>query len=470
LTVTPPVGSLEDGPPCTVYEKCWNYVWTGDLAVGDVITVTTIEPQSTIGGEEGTLYTATVVITDALGDYVTEPVTGTAVGKITHFANLIPTKTAPDEIGAGQTMTYTIQVLDSAFTTEMEPPPVLTETVPASLTVVSISDGGTSENVNGKEVITWELPQMGPGDYVFRSFQVEVDPDLVSGTLIVNNDYQTTWHESEITGTLSNLGEPVTTTVREVGLVDSYKTVSPVWALPGKGTVLTYTLHVVNSGPYDLSGVQLTDIFPWEHTTYQRDAMASDGTLSSDIVSLVWDGDVEAYSEQLITFTVVVDDFFEGVITNTATISHPSLNEDKVVTAVAYITDKPVLFISKKATPDPVAAGSALLYQIKVTNLGQQATMLTITDTVPANTGYVFGSASSGGLLVGDTVEWTLPVLNPGESLTVTFMVTAQGGKEIVNEKYVVRCAEGVVAVGEPVVTRVTFPVRTVLLPLAMKE
>lgn len=305
---------------------------------------------------------------------------------------------------------------------------------------------------------------------MFRSFQVEVDPDLVSGTLIVNNDYRTTWSESEITGTLSNLGEPVTTTVREVGLIDSYKTVSPVWALPGEGTVLTYTLHVVNSGPYDLSGVHLSDIFPWEHGTYQRDAVASDGTLSSDIVSLVWDGNVEAYSEQLITFTVVVDDFFEGVITNTATITHTSLKQDKIVIAVAYITDKPVLFISKTATPDPVAVGSYLLYQIKVTNLGQQATMLTITDTVPANTAYVFGSASSGGLLEGDTVEWTLPVLNPGESLTVTYMVTAQGGKEIINEKYVVRCAEGVVAVGEPVVTRVKFPMKVVLLPLAMKR
>ena len=36
------------------------------MAVGDVITFTTIEGQSTIGGEEGTHYTATVVITDDL--------------------------------------------------------------------------------------------------------------------------------------------------------------------------------------------------------------------------------------------------------------------------------------------------------------------------------------------------------------------------------------------------------------------
>ena len=65
------------------------------MAVGDVITFTTIEGQSTIGGEEGTHYTATVVITDDLSGFVTEPVTATAIGHITHFANLIPTKSAP---------------------------------------------------------------------------------------------------------------------------------------------------------------------------------------------------------------------------------------------------------------------------------------------------------------------------------------------------------------------------------------
>ena len=42
------------------------------MAVGDVITFTTIEGQSTIGGEEGTHYTATVVVTDDLSGYVTD--------------------------------------------------------------------------------------------------------------------------------------------------------------------------------------------------------------------------------------------------------------------------------------------------------------------------------------------------------------------------------------------------------------
>jgi len=470
LVIPPDAGTLVDGPPCDTGFPCTNFIWTGDLAVGEVITFTTDEGQSTIGGQQGTHYTATVVITDELSGYVTEPVIATAIGEMTHYANLVPTKSAPPEIGPGQVMTYTIQVFDSGLSTEEPPPPVLTETVPASVTLLSISDGGTSEIIYGREVISWELPPMGPGDYLNRSFAVRANDDLVSGTLIINDDYRTSWYVERISGTLSNLGEPVTTTVHEVGLIDSYKTVIPTWALPGTGTVLTYVVHVVNSGPNDLSGVQVSDIFPWQNTTYQRDAVASEGTLASDIVSLEWTGDVASYSEELITFTVMVDDFFEGVVTNTATISHETLKQDKVIKAVAYINDKPVLHISKKATPDPATVGNPLLYQIQVTNLGQQATILVVTDTIPANTSYIFGSASLGGLVVDDVVQWTLPVLKPGETLKLTFQVSVQGGNEIINDSYAVRCDEGVFAYGDPVKTRVWYPMRNVFLPLAFRD
>jgi uncharacterized repeat protein (TIGR01451 family) len=234
--------------------------------------------------------------------------------------------------------------------------------------------------------------------------------------------------------------------------------------------VLTYEVHVVNSGPNLLSGVQVSDIFPWENSTYQRDAVVSAGSLVSDIVSFEWTGDLAPYSEEQITFTTVVDDFFEGVLTNTATITHTSLKQDVVVTAIAYITNKPVLHISKVATPNPVMVGSPLLYQIQVTNLGQQATLLEVTDTIPAHTSYISGSASSGGQVVDGVVQWTLPVLNHGETQKLTFQVTVQGGEEIINNRYAVSCDEGVFAYGESVVTRVRYLIRRVLLPLIFKQ
>jgi len=214
----------------------------------------------------------------------------------------------------------------------------------------------------------------------------------------------------------------------------------------------------------------VSDIFPWENTTYQRDAVASAGSLISDIVNLEWTGDIAPYSEQLITFTAVVDDFFEGVVTNTATITHTSLQQEVIVSAVAFITDKPVLRISKTAAPDLVSLDNPLLYQIQATNLGQQATRLVVTDIIPTNTSYIIGSASSGGQVVGDVIQWNLPVLEPGQTLKLTFQVAVLGGTEIINEGYSVRCDEGVSAYGEPVVTPVRSLIQRVLLPMAFRN
>jgi uncharacterized repeat protein (TIGR01451 family) len=453
LLQEPAIGQFSVGPVCG--EKCVSYLWMGDLAVGEAVTLTTIEGQSTIGGEEGDHYTATLVMTDQLGAYTTEPYSATAIGRITHFANLIPSKSAPLVIGAGQVMTYELQVYNSGLSTDEPPFPVLTDTVPSSTTLVRVSDDGQVMGTGEGAVISWTLPEMSPGDRLFRSFAVQVDSDLVSGTQIFNNQYSTRWFEIDTSSYFSNIGEPVTTTVKEIGLIDSYKAVEPEVLFPAEDNLVTYTIHVVNSSPSWLYGVTAHDIFPWEYSTYLRNATASAGSLVSDIVSLNWEGDVAGNSEEVITFTLLIDPFFDGVLTNTVFIDHPSLQQPVQKSAVTHVTDKPVLQITKTASPDPVSPGEELTYQIKVENLGQQATVIVVTDTLPANTELVMGSVTAGGQLQGDTLRWTTLFLPPGESRTYSFKVTVLGGKQVINDRYRVSCAEGVSARGEPVYTDV---------------
>lgn len=466
LIAIPPGGTFYDGPECG--EKCVAYRWVGDVNHSETITLTTIEGQNTIGGDEGIIYTATVVITDSLNNVTTEPISATATGRVTHLANLIPMKSAPAVIGRGNLMTYTITVWNSGLSTDEPPLPVLTDTVPANTTLVSVSDDGTSQTVGGSTLVSWELPPMGPGDQETRSFTVRVDGDLVSGTLLLNEDYGTSWFEIEDSTIYSNTGDPVTTTVQEVGLIDSYKEVTPTLALPGPDNVLTYYLHIVNSSALPLSNVSVYDYLPWQDSTYQRDAVASAGQVISDIVSVEWTGSIDAYSSEVVTMSVQVDAGFKGAITNTAVISHPNLLESVVVDAVAYITDEPVLEIVKSAKPDPVEPGEELQYTIRVTNHGQQATGLVITDTVPANTTYVAGSASAGGQLVNGQVRWQWPVLGAGESHTFSFRVTVGTGKRVINEFYGVSSAEGVSDVGPPVIT--TIKRNIVYLPAIFKQ
>jgi hypothetical protein len=143
---------------------------------------------------------------------------------------------------------------------------------------------------------------------------------------------------------------------------------------------LPYPVHLVNSSALALSDVTAYDLLPWAASTYRRDAVASSGQILSDIVSIAWQGDIAPLSEVVLTASVLVDAHFEGALTNTVVISHPYLPEPVVRHAVAYVTSKPVLFIEKSASPDPVGLGKPLTYRLRVTNLGQQATALVITD------------------------------------------------------------------------------------------
>jgi len=490
LYAIPPIGTpppFPAGPFCG--DQCSSYVWSGDLSVGDVVTFTTHEGQSTIGGEEGTPYTATIVITDGLANMNTAPCTGTAVGKITHSANLIAAKSAPSVIGRGQTMTYTINVWNSALATDEPPYPHLWDVLPISgVTVLndSISHGGQIQTVTLDlsgggtlfvQAISWTLPGFGTGARLFepRTFAVRVNDDLVSGTQIVNHNYIVGWYEVEDDEFLVNAGQSVTTTVQEVGLIHSYKEVTPALASPGPGNVLTYYLHIVNSSELQLDDVTVYDQLPWQSSTYRRDATVSAGAIVSDIVSIAWTGDVGPLSAEAITFTVLVDADYQGPVTNTATISHPSLLDEVIVEAVAYITDEPVLEITKHASPDPVGKGQALRYIICVRNLGQPATHLVITDTIPANTTIVTGSITAGGQFdaASHQVQWELDSLDAGDSRTFEFQVTVGSGREVRNELYVARCAnEGDCdpAWGEPVITPIIGGGHDLYLPLVLRN
>jgi uncharacterized repeat protein (TIGR01451 family) len=310
---------------------------------------------------------------------------------------------------------------------------------------------------------------MSPGDRLARSFTVRVNDDLISGTQIVNSDYRASWYELELGTVLSNTGPSFTTTVQEVGLIASYKIVTPTLAFPGPDNILTFSLHLVNSGPFSLTDVSVYDWLPWENSSYQRDAIATAGQVISDIVSVEWMGDVAPFSEQVVTLTVLVDPGYQGAITNTAVISHPDLLSEIIVDAVAYITSEPVLRITKSASPSPVSAYSNLKYTIHVGNLGQVATSLVISDTIPDGTTYVVDSATGGGDLVGEELFWYVPRLLPGENQVVAFTVNIGGGNVIVNDKYGVRSAEGISAQGAPVVTQIFGGFKIVYLPLIEK-
>ena len=83
-----------------------------------------------------------------------------------------------------------------------------------------------------------------------------------------------------------------------------------------------------------------------------------------------------------------------------------------------------------------VELGDVLMYHITYTNYDTVPVDVVITDTIPEFTTFVDGSADNNGILVGDTVRWTINGIAPKTSVTVTFQVEVTGAKDdiIVNQ------------------------------------
>jgi len=83
-----------------------------------------------------------------------------------------------------------------------------------------------------------------------------------------------------------------------------------------------------------------------------------------------------------------------------------------------------------------VSVGEVLEYAITYTNANETAMDVTVTDTVPAGTELVNGTAGDG-VVNGNTITWQFKV-NPGETKTVTFKVkVVAGGATIKNQAVV---------------------------------
>ena len=107
----------------------------------------------------------------------------------------------------------------------------------------------------------------------------------------------------------------------------------------------------------------------------------------------------------------------------------------------ARTQDTSDLSLSKTA-PALVLPGGEITYQLTITNSGAGPALdLVVQDVLPPNTTYV-----SGGTLVGDTVEWTIPSLagyGGTETKTLVLAANADAGTTILNDTYSAQADSG---------------------------
>jgi uncharacterized repeat protein (TIGR01451 family) len=134
----------------------------------------------------------------------------------------------------------------------------------------------------------------------------------------------------------------------------------------------------------------------------------------------------------------------------------------------------PALVLSKVDAGNPVGPSSNVTYTLTVKNIGNaNATGVTITDPVPANTTFV--SADSGGTNANGTVTWSNLTVPAGGSTSVHFTVSIANAiknkvKSIVNDGVKVTSAQGPSTSGSPFITPIAPPYAVALAPATQTD
>jgi uncharacterized repeat protein (TIGR01451 family) len=288
--------------------------------------------------------------------------------------------------------------------------------------VVGIENEDGSEGLNYPPSLIHDglaikyLPPAPPCPPHVISFQARVNDFVPPETVIVN------------TATISDgvgfsYTRTVTTTAHIVDLWASTKTVKPL-AVPGDA--LTYTILLRNSGEATEAG--FADPIP-AHTRYVPGSVTGGATYNEALNRIQWGGTIPANSERAFTFAVATDSSLPNgtLIVNVATITdgvHPPFTR-----AATTVLKRPDLSTSEKLVSAARAVvGDVITYTLRVKNIGEGLARAILTDSIPAGSLYVPGSAWSGnGTVVyderNDAIVWNGEV--PPQSMsTVIFAVT----------------------------------------------
>jgi uncharacterized repeat protein (TIGR01451 family) len=277
----------------------------------------------------------------------------------------------------------------------------------------------------GGNNITLDPMFLGTGDLVQQHHLLQSSPAIDAGTSssagLPNHDYD---GQDRPLGSTWDMGFDEVEPFTYAKSVDQ-DTISG-------GFPLVYSIVITNSDPYaTLRGAQVTDVLP-ANTTYSAGPTCNLGSCAYDggTNTVTWTGDVPGDSLLTLDYTVLVDiGLADGTrITNQADITVDDVTETtNAVTTVVY---NPDLTVAKSTEPEPIEAGEVLTYTIVIANNGLgDATGVTVSDTLPANTHFVPGSIvldppNAGTAGTAPPSLATDVRIDAGQSVTVTFEVT----------------------------------------------
>ncbi len=340
----------------------------------------------------------------------------TTVAEPAPMADLSVGKSGPVTATVGESVTYTLTVANGG--PDAAAAVTLVDSLPAGLTFISASDGGTASG----GAVTWSLGDVGSGSSLPRTVTVkaaaagaQVDVARVTSTTA---DPDTGDQRATFTTTVAEPAPMADLSVEKSG---------PVTATVGES--VTYTLTVANGGPDAAAAVTLVDSLPAGLTFIS----ASDGGTASG-GAVTWSlGDVGSGSSlpRTVTVKAAAAGAQVDVARVTSATADPDTGDQRATFTTTVAEPAPMADLSvEKSGPVTATVGESVTYTLTVANGGPDAAAaVTLVDSLPA--GLTFISASDGGTASGGAVTWSLGDVGSGSSLprTVTVKAAAAGAQ-----------------------------------------
>ncbi len=202
------------------------------------------------------------------------------------------------------------------------------------------------------------------------------------------------------------------------------------------GQQVTYTATVANSGNGPAGNLAFQDLLPGNVTLVS--ASSTQGSCSGTPTVLCSLGSLNPGAS--ITITIVVTPSQPGTITDRGWVSdNPPGNWQHERTVDTYVRNvSPALALRLAGSPGSVNAGGQVTYTATVTNTGSGTDANAgFQDLLPNNTTLVSVATSQGTCSGSPTIECNLGALDPGDSATVTIVVTANQPGTITDRAWV---------------------------------
>ena len=382
--------------------------------VGSMTPVDTVNYTVTFVAPSSGSLTNVVAATTSTPDTDSSNNTSSVSTTVAAQADVEVLKTGPAAANAGDTLTYTVQVTNLGPSDAASV--VVTDTLPATGTFVSASNGGT----NTAGVITWPtIATMTSADSVSYTVTL-VAPTSGSLTNVAAATTATPDTDS------SNNTSSVATSVAAQADVEVLKT-GP--AAVNAGDTITYTVQVTNLSPSDAASVVITDTLPATGTfvSASNGGVQAAGVVTWPIVATMTIGGHGQLHRDVRTqpHGPAHSRTSQPATTRRRRTRTRRTTRVRIATSVVAQADVEVL----KTGPVAVNAGDTITYTVQVTNLGpSDAASVVVTDTLPATGTFV--SASNGGTQAGGVVTWpTIATMTSADtvSYTVTFVAPTSG-------------------------------------------